>query len=60
MTKFVSNFRQVGGFPRWRHFSLPIKADRHDISEALLKALLNTITQAKLILIPSSPFFVIP
>jgi hypothetical protein len=21
MIKFVSNFRQVGGFPRWRHFS---------------------------------------
>jgi hypothetical protein len=51
MIKFASDFRQVGGFPRWRHFSLPIKANRHDISEALLKASLNIITQAKLMVI---------
>ena len=58
MIKFLSNFRQVSGFPRVLQFPQPIKTDRHDITETLLKALLNTITQSKLILIPSSPLFV--
>ena len=48
MIKFASDFRQVCGFPRWRQFPSPIKADRHDISETLLKV--------KAIVIPSSPF----
>jgi hypothetical protein len=52
--QFVSDFRQTGGFP-WGLQS-PIKTDCHDITEALLKASLNTITQANLILIPSPPF----
>ena len=39
--KYVSDLRQVGGFLR---FLPPIKLDRHDITEILLKMALNTIT----------------
>ena len=35
--------RQVGGFLRVFWFPLPIKTDRHDIAEILLKVALNTI-----------------
>ena len=40
--KFVSDLRQVGGFPR---VSSTNKTYRHDISEILLEVALNTITQ---------------
>jgi hypothetical protein len=42
--KFASDLWQVGGFLR---FPSPIKTDRHDITEILLKVALNTINQAK-------------
>jgi len=38
--KFVSDLWQVGGFLR---FPPPIKTDRHDVTEILLKVALNTI-----------------
>ena len=41
MIKFVSDLRQVSGFPR---VSSTNKTDRHDIAEILLKVALNTIT----------------
>ena len=43
--KFVSDLRQVGGFPRVLRFPLPVtnKAERHDITEILLKRTLNTV-----------------
>jgi hypothetical protein len=41
--KFVSELRQVGGF-LWVLVSSTDKTDRHDITEILLKAALNTIT----------------
>ena len=41
--KFISDLRQVGGFPRVIRFSSPQKTDRHDITEILLKVALNTI-----------------
>jgi hypothetical protein len=43
--KFVSDLRQVGGFLRVLRFPPPIKTDRHDITEILLKVTLNTINQ---------------
>jgi hypothetical protein len=43
--KFVSDLRQVGGFLLVLGFPLPIKTDRHDITEILLKVALNTINQ---------------
>ena len=47
--KFISDLRQVGGFPRVIRFSSPQKTDRHDITEILLEVALNTIkpNQAK-------------
>ena len=45
--KFVSDLRQVGGFLRVLLFPPPIKIDRHDITEILLKVALNTINQIK-------------
>jgi hypothetical protein len=42
--KFASDLWQVSGFLR---FPSPIKTDRHDITEILLKVALNTINQAK-------------
>jgi hypothetical protein len=45
--KFVSDLRQVGGFLRVLRFPPPIKIDRHDITEILLKVALNTINQIK-------------
>jgi hypothetical protein len=44
---FVSDLRQVGGFLRVLSASSTNKADRHDITEILLKVALNTINQAK-------------
>ena len=44
MIKFVSHFRQVGGFLR---FPPTNKTDRHDITEISLKVALNTITKPK-------------
>ena len=41
--KFVSDLRQVGGFHWVLRFPPPIKIDRHDITEILLKLALNTI-----------------
>ena len=43
--KFVSDLRQVGGFLPVVRFPSPIKTDRHDIAEILLKVALNTIIQ---------------
>jgi len=45
--KFVSDLRQVSGFPRVLRFSPSIKSDHYDIAEILLKVALNTtpITQ---------------
>jgi hypothetical protein len=42
--KFVSDLRQVGGFLRVLQFPPPIKLDRYDITEILLKVALNIIT----------------
>ena len=42
--KFVSDLRQVSGFLGVLRFPPPIKTDRHDITEILLKVALNTIT----------------
>ena len=44
MIKFVSDLRKVGGFIQELRFPQPIKTDRHDITEILLKVALNTIT----------------
>jgi hypothetical protein len=43
VVKSVSDLRQVGGFPRVLWFPPPMKTDRHDITEILLKVALNTI-----------------
>jgi hypothetical protein len=44
--------RQVGGYLR---FSPPIKTDHHNITEILLKVVLNTITNSLYIHIGISP-----
>ena len=41
---FVSDLRQVSGFLRVLRFPLPKKTDRYDITEILLKVVLDTIT----------------
>ena len=41
--KFVSDLRQVGSFLRVHRFPPPLKTDSHDITEILLKVVLNTI-----------------
>ena len=41
--KFGSDLRQVSGFLRVLQFPPPMKTDRHDITEILLKVALNTI-----------------
>ena len=43
--KFVSDLRQVGDFLRVLPVSYTNKIDRHDITEILLKVVLNTIKQ---------------
>ena len=43
--KFVNDLRQFVGFLRVLRFPPPIKADRHDITEILLKVALNTINE---------------
>jgi hypothetical protein len=43
--KFVGDLRQIGGFLRVHRFPPPIKLDRHDIAEILLKVTLSTIKQ---------------
>ena len=45
--KFVSELRQVGDFLRVLWFPPPMKTDRHDIAEILLKVRLSTIKQTK-------------
>jgi hypothetical protein len=42
--KFVSDLGQVNGFLRVLRFPPPIKTDRHDITEILLKVELNPKT----------------
>ena len=42
---FVSDLWQVGGFVRVLRFPPPIKTDRHDVAEILLKVALNTNKQ---------------
>ena len=49
--KFVNDMRQVGAFFPGTLDSSTNKADRHDITEILLKVGLNTITQT--LLMPS-------
>ena len=41
--KFVSGLWQVGGFLLVLRFHPPIKNDRHDITQILLKVALNTL-----------------
>jgi hypothetical protein len=41
--KFVSDLRQIGGFFPDTPVSSTNKADHHDITEILLKVVLNTI-----------------
>jgi hypothetical protein len=43
--KFVSDLRQVGGFLRVLRFPPPLKTDRHDITERLLKVAVYTTKQ---------------
>ena len=43
--KFVSDLRQVRGFPPCTPISSTNKTDCHDITEILLKVVLNTINQ---------------
>jgi len=45
--KFVSDLRQVDGFPHVLRFPPTNKTDRHDITEISWKVALNTINQAK-------------
>ena len=47
--KFVGDLRQVGGFLWVLSFHPLSKTDLHDITEILLKVVLNTISQTKLI-----------
>ena len=44
----VSNLLQVGGFQPGTPVSSTNKTDRHDITEILLKVVLNTIKQIKI------------
>ena len=48
--KFVTDFRQIGGFLRVLQFPPPIQYDRHEITDILLKVVLNTITLTTLVL----------
>ena len=41
--KYVSDLRQVGGFPQAPSVSSNNKTDRHDITEIVLKVMLNTL-----------------
>jgi hypothetical protein len=41
--KFVGDLRQVGDFLQVLRFTSPIKLNRHDINEILLKVVLSTI-----------------
>jgi hypothetical protein len=43
--KFVSNLRQVVGFPPGTPVSSINKTDRHDITEILMKVVLNIISK---------------
>jgi hypothetical protein len=45
--KFVSDLRQISGFPPGIPVSSTNKTDGHDITEILLKVALNTINQTK-------------
>ena len=44
MIKFVSDLGQVGGINQALRIPPPIKTDRHNITEILLKLAFNTIT----------------
>jgi hypothetical protein len=43
--KFVGDLRQVGGFLQVFRFPSTNKTDHHDITEILLKVVLNTMNQ---------------
>jgi hypothetical protein len=45
--KFVSDLQQVGGFSPGTPVSSTNKTDSHDMTEILLKVVLNTIKQTK-------------
>jgi len=45
VTKFVGDLRQVNGFLSVYQFSSTQKTDRHNMTEILLKVVLNTINQ---------------
>jgi hypothetical protein len=47
--KFVSDLGQVGGINQALRFPPPIKIDRHNITEILLKVALNAITLTHLL-----------
>ena len=49
LIKIVSDSRQVGGFSQGTPVSSINKADRHDITEIVLKVALNTINQTNLL-----------
>ena len=48
IAKYVRWLQQVGGFLGVRRFSPPIKTERHNLTEILLKAAVNTITASAL------------
>jgi hypothetical protein len=45
--KFVGDLQQIGGFLRVIRFPPPIKTDRHDITQILLKVVVNIIKNPK-------------
>ena len=51
MLKIVSDLLQVDGFLWVHRFPPPIKTDRQDITEILLKLALNTITLTQIYLV---------
>jgi hypothetical protein len=55
--KFVSDLWQEGGFLQVLWFPPPIKTDRHDITEILLKVALNIITLTHWHSVKDAPFF---
>jgi hypothetical protein len=54
MIKFVSDLRQVGGFSMGPPVSSTNKTYHHDITEILLKVVVNTITLYKLLKVTCS------
>jgi hypothetical protein len=55
--QFVSDLRQVGGFPLGIPVSSTNQTDRHDITEIFLKVRMNTLTLSQAIVLIS--FFIV-